>query len=158
MGDFFSHPFVLGLLLGLLAALAVALSGWSQRRALKKELRQLQTHLHTQLNINAHGNQVLQTELDSLKKQNENLRISFATLQSRPDKAEQRAFYVYDRAIHLMSEKAPGFAPSWEAVLKEAEAELAQADSGLVAWVKKTIRPALGSGGASRRSLPPGDA
>lgn len=78
MTDLLTHPFVLGLMLGLLLAFALGLSGWSQRRALKLELRQLQT---------------------------------------------QQA--------------------------------LAQADSGLVAWVRKTIRPALGNG-APARSLPPG--
>jgi hypothetical protein len=153
--DILNHPFVLGFGLGLLIALAVAVSGWNKRRALSKEMRQLRDHLHTQMTITAQGNQSVQAEVAALKKQNENLRISLSTLQSRPDKAEQRLLYVYDRAIHMMIEKAPGFAPSWESILKEAENEVAQHETGLIAWVKKTIRPALAMpGGAVRRNDP----
>lgn len=156
MTDLLTHPFVLGLLLGLAAALVVAISGWNRRRALKRELKDLQKHLHTQLTINAQGNQATQQELQTLKQQNENLRISLATLQAKPDKAELRLLHVYDRAIRMMSEKAPGFAPSWEAMLREAEQEIAQADTGLIAWVRKSFRPLRG-GDAPPRIPPPGD-
>jgi hypothetical protein len=157
MIDFLTQPFVLGLLLGLAAAAYVALAGWSRRRALATELKTLQGHLHTQLTINAQGNQATQQELAALKQQNENLRISLATLQAKPDKAELRLLHVYDRAIRLMSEKAPGFAPSWESILREAEAEIAQADTGLTAWVRKSFRPLLGSTPAKRIAPPDED-
>jgi len=74
-------PFVWGLLLGLLITGFVWKSGFSARRNLAREIKRLeaeikdmQKHLNTQLKINASGNETLQTELDLLRLQNENLR------------------------------------------------------------------------------------
>lgn len=144
--ELLTHPFTIGLALGLAFALFIAISGWNKRRALRKDSRQLREHLHTQMTISSQGNQTLLLEVEQLKKQNENLRISLATMKNRPDKSELQTLYLYDKAIHLMYEKAPGFAPAWESTMKEAEIELDKMNTGVLAWVKKIIRPSLGSG------------
>lgn len=145
------HPFTWGLLLGLLIAAFLWKSGYTARRTVSRELKRvegemktLQGHLNTQLKINASGNESLQTELESLRKQNETLRLNIASLQQKPGRAEQRALQVQEIAIRNMREQAPGFAPAWENALRHAESEVDSAESGLKKLVRRVI-PGLGS-------------
>jgi len=150
------HPFALGVLLGLVAAGFVWKSGFSARRRLGRELRKLegelrdlQGHLNIQLKINAQGNETLQRELEELRRQNENLRISVATLQVKPGRAEVRHGQVTEGAVRLMREQAPGFAPAWEKAMRQAEADLQAEESGLRKLIRRVV-PGIGpgSGGA----------
>ncbi len=153
------QPFVWGLLLGLLVAGFLWKSGFSAKRALAKEIKRLETeqrdltsHLNTQLKINASGNQTLQAELDDLRKQNEILRVNSAALQQKPGRAEQRQLQITEAAVRLMREQAPGFAPAWEKALRQAEADLEAADSGLKKLVRR-VMPGFGSSGSSTAPL-----
>ena len=153
------QPFVWGLLLGLLVAGFLWKSGFSARRALAREVRRLEaeqrdltSHLNTQLKINASGNQALQTELDELRRQNETLRLNNAALQQKPGRAEQRQLQVTEAAVRLMREQAPGFAPAWEKALRQAEADLEAADSGLKKLVRR-VMPGFGGSGPSTAPL-----
>lgn len=153
------HPLVLGLLIGILVGLVMVFFMWkasfSARRALgrdvrklENELRELQGHLNTQLKINAQGNDALQKELEELRRQNENLRVSLASLQSKPGKAELRHAQITESAVRLMREQAPGFAPAWEKALRQAETELEAGESGLKKLVRRVI-PGIGMGGTA---------
>lgn len=140
------HPFTLGLLLGLIAAATIWKSSFSARRRLNREirrlendLRELQGHLNTQLKINAQGNEALQRELEDLKKQNENLRISVATLQNKPGRAEVRQLQIQETAVRLLREQAPGFAPAWEKALRQAESDAEASESGFKRLVRRVI-------------------
>ena len=148
--EYLKHPFSLGLLLGLAVAAVAWKSGFSARRRLAKdvrklenELRELQGHLNTQLKINAQGNDTLQRELEEQKRQNENLRVSLASLQSKPGKAELRHAQATESAVRLMREQAPGFAPAWEKAMRQAEMELEAGESGLKKLVRRVI-PGIG--------------
>lgn len=141
----------IGLLIGLAAAAVAWKSGFSARRRLAKdirrlegELRELQGHLNTQLKINAQGNDTLQKELEELRRQNENLRVSVATLQAKPGRAELRQFQLTESAVRLMREQAPGFAPAWEKALRQAEADMEAGESGLKRLVRRVI-PGIGT-------------
>lgn len=143
--------FVWGLLLGLLIAFFVWKSGFTARRGaareikrLETEIKELQSHLNTQLKINSSGNSVLQEELETLRRQNENLRVNNSALQQKPGRAEQQLLQVYEIAIRSMREQAPGFAPAWEKALRQGETELEAAESGLRKLVRRVI-PSLGS-------------
>jgi len=149
--DLLKTPFSLGLLLGLASTLVVAASSWIKRRSLVKDNSLLREHLHTHMTISAKGSQATLQELEQLKKQNENMRISLATLKNRPDKSELRTLYLYNKAIHLMYAKAPGFAPAWELIIAEAEIEMEKTSTGLIAWARKVIHPSLI--GSSRLSM-----
>ena len=155
--EYFSDPFRLGLLLGLgigfVFALFISVNGWIKRRVMVKDNRILREHLHTQMTISAQGNQASLKEAEQLKAQNENLRVSLAVLKNQPDKSELRMLYLYDKAIHLMYEKAPGFASAWESIMKDAEVEMEKTSTGVVAWIRRVIRPSLAAG-TSRSSLP----
>lgn len=145
------NPFTWGLLLGLLVTAFIWKSGFSARRAIFRELKRtedelknLQSHLNTQLKINASGNDALQSELETLRKQNELLRINNAALQQKPGRAEQRTLQIQEIAIRSMREQAPGFAPAWEKALRQAENEVDAAESGLAKLVRRVI-PGLGN-------------
>jgi len=153
--EYLKHPFSLGLLLGLAVAAVAWKSGFSARRRLAKdvrklenELRELQGHLNTQLKINAQGNDTLQRELEEQKRQNENLRVSLASLQAKPGKAELRHAQMTESAVRLMREQAPGFAPAWEKAMRQAEMELEAGESGLKKLVRRVI-PGIGMSGSS---------
>lgn len=145
------HPFTWGILLGLLVAAFIWKAGFSARRnvardlkRVEEELKNLQSHLNTQLKINASGNQSLQAELDALRMQNETLRVNNAALQLKPGRAEQKLLQIHEIAIRTMREQAPGFAPAWEKAQRQAEAELDAAESGLKKLVRRVI-PGLGN-------------
>ena len=145
------NPFVWGLSLGLLIAGFLWKGGFTARRhaaaemrRVQGELRELQGHLNTQLKINASGNEVLHTELDALRHQNENLRVNLAALQQKPGRAEQRLLQIHETAIRALREQAPGFAAAWEKAFRQAESELEAADSGLKKLIRRVI-PGLGN-------------
>jgi DNA anti-recombination protein RmuC len=154
------HPFTWGLLLGLMIAIFIWKSGYAARRNLARELKRaetelknLQNHLNTQLKITASGNESLQAELESLRKQNETLRVNQAALQQKPGRAEQRLLQIQEIAIRTMREQAPGFAPAWEKALRQGEAEVESADSGLKKLARRVI-PGLGGGSSTQPVLP----
>lgn len=142
-----AHPFAWGLLAGLVFAAWAFFGGWSARRALRREVRRLEEHGRTAAEISARGNRALLEEIAELKKANENLRISLAALENKPDRAELRKLYLYDKTVHLMFERAPGFAPAWEAGLKEAQDEMDKISGGVLPWIRRLVHPSLGAGG-----------
>lgn len=153
------EPFVWGLLIGLLIAFFIWKGGFTRGRRdarelkrLETEMKDLQAHLNTQLKINASGNQALQDELENLRRQNENLRVQNAAMQQKPGRAELRQLQLYEMAVRSMREQAPGFAPAWEKALRQAEAELDAAESGLRKLVRKVI-PAIGGPAASQPAV-----
>jgi hypothetical protein len=113
-------------------------------------MRDLQSHLNTQLKINATGNEKLLAELESLRSQNETLRVNLAALQQKPGRAELRQLQVFDAAIRTLREQAPGFAPAWEKAVRQAETELEAADSGLMKLVRRVIPGLPGAPTASQ--------
>lgn len=145
------QPFTWGLLLGLLVAFFTWKSGFANARThkreirrLEEEMRDLQNHLNTQLKINATGNETMQTQLDELRKQNENLRVNYASLQQKPGRAEMRTLRAQETAVAKLREQAPGFAAAWEKAMREAEVELEAAEGGLRKLVKR-VMPAIGT-------------
>jgi hypothetical protein len=151
LNDVLKNYFTWGLLLGLLIAAFTWKSGYSARRNIARELKRseaefktLQNHLNTQLKITASGNDSLQAELDTLRKQNETLRVNAAATHHKPGRAEQRLLQIQEIAIRKMREQAPGFAPAWEQALRQAEIDVDAADSGLVKLVRRVI-PSLGN-------------
>lgn len=144
--EIISHPFTWGVLLGLLIAGFILKNAIGAKSRLKKEIRKLegemrdlQGHLNTQMKITASGNDSMTKEIDSLKSQNENLRINLATLQTKPEKSEQRQFRIQEMAIRTMREQAPGFAGAWEKAVRDAEAEIESAESGFTKLMRKVI-------------------
>ena len=146
-----NQPFTWGLLIGLLIAGFIWKAGFTARRHNARELKRvmtdlqdLQGHLNTQLKINASGNETLLGELESLRRQNEALRVTNAGLQQKPGRAEQRLLQIQEIAIRAMREQAPGFAPAWEKAVRQAEAEIEASESGFQKLVRRVL-PGLGN-------------
>jgi hypothetical protein len=140
------HPFTWGLALGLLVAGFVLKNAFTARGQFKREIARLkaeiddlQRHINTHLKITATGNERLEKELASLKEQNENLRVNFATAQQKPGRAEVRQLHIYESAITKMREQAPGFAQAWERAHREASAEQDASESGLTKLIRKVF-------------------
>jgi hypothetical protein len=150
------NPITQGLALGLVIAGFVGVAGWNKRRGLTKQIQELKVHLHTKMSIDEEGYRALKDELQKMKNKNENLRISLAALKNKADKNDLQTLYLYDKAIHLMYEKSPGFAGAWEVMLQEAQIELDKTNTGLTAWVRRKVRPSLAAGNP-KRALPSGD-
>jgi len=105
----------------------------------KKELADYKNHLERQMKITDAGNNKLVQELEQIKKENENLRISVQTLNQKPGRAELRLLNIYDAALRKMMAQAPGFSTAWENSLQEAEREYEANESGLKSIVSKVF-------------------
>jgi len=143
-----TDPVVLGPVIGIVIALLALIKTWFSRRAMTRENASL---LRNHVFIHDTATTSMRTELEKLRQQNENLRISVASLRNKPEQAELRMLYVYDHAIKVMVSRSPGFAPVWESVVAEAELTVRQVDTGVIAWIRRSIRPT--SLGASQGSL-----
>ena len=137
----------LGILL-IIAATAVGYfigvikSGFTIRKH-KKELDEYKEHLERQMRLTSEGSRNLEQELASLKKDNENLRISVQTLGQKPGRAEIRLLNIYDGALRKMMLKAPGFSSAWEIALQEAEREYEDNEKGFKSILNKVFGPSL---------------
>jgi len=145
----FGTGFLIGLGIGLAVALYFWFSAWLHRRGLVKEVASLKEHLHRQMEISAKGTDSQQKELEKLRQQNENLRITNASLKQKPGRAEVEMLATYERALRVMNTKAPGFAPAWEQAIKDAEAEVAATDSGVLPLLRKALKPVFSRIGGS---------
>ncbi|QYO64114.1 hypothetical protein [Leptolyngbya sp. 7M] len=137
--DFEATVFGTGLGLGLLVALGIWLNKWRVNSSLRKELDNMKKHLQTQLSINAKGYEEMQQELKRLKQENENLRITVATLSNKPGRTELRTLQTWDKAVRIMTVNSPGFAPAWEMALAEANKEVQEIDTGMKALVRRVF-------------------
>ena len=143
-----SQPFTWGFVLGLFLMLMT----WrlmrkdvsmlrSDNKRLLAENKELQSHLGTQLKINAKGNEQLEKQVEELKSQNETLRSNLNLANQKPGRAERRQLEILEEAASAMREQAPGFAPAWEKAIRNAEDGQIAAEGGF----KKLMRRVLPS-------------
>jgi len=134
-----ANPFARGLALGVVICIIVYLRGLLRRRELTKEVDRLRSHLHTKLEIDSADNERRKMELGRLKQERDNLRITVQSLNQKPGRKEIRQYYIYQTALDIMFEKAPGFAPAWQVTLKEAENLFEKSESGVVPLLKRLM-------------------
>ena len=132
-----ANPFTKGLILGLIFCLIIYVRSYMRRRELKKEVERLRSHLHTKLEIDSRDNERRKGELDKLKQERDNLRITVQSLNQKPGRKEVRQYFIYQTALDIMFEKAPGFAPAWQITLKEAEGLFEKSEKGVVPLLKR---------------------
>ncbi len=135
----FASPFAQGLLIGLFFCLIVLVRGFLSRRDLSKEVTNLRSHLHTKLEIDSAENERRKQEIEALKQERDNLRITVQSLNQKPGRKEIRQYYLYQTALDMMFEKAPGFAPAWQITLKEAENLFEKSEAGVVPLLKRLM-------------------
>jgi predicted nucleic acid-binding Zn-ribbon protein len=125
--------------IGLFVALLVWIGNIRLRSSMRKEVEDLKKHLHTNMSIHAKGYEEMKQEIEKLKKENENLRITVATLSNKPGRAELKMLHTWERAVKLLTLKSPTFAPAWEMAIAEAKRELDDTDSGVKALARKVF-------------------
>jgi cell division protein FtsB len=119
---------------------------------LKGELARFRRHLSDRLEIEAESMRKMKSELESLKKENETLRVKVNALNEQPERKLQRDLEIYARAEKRMLINVPGFAPAWETAKSEAHNELAEEEAGRSA--PKRLFSRLFGGGAAVGALP----
>lgn len=134
-----SNPFAKGLVIGLVVSILIYIRGFIRRNELSKEINRLRSHLHTKLEIDSSENERRKTELDRLKQERDNLRITVQSLNQKPGRKEIRQYFIYQTALDIMFEKAPGFAPAWQITLKEAEGLFEKSEKGMVPLLKRLM-------------------
>jgi MFS superfamily sulfate permease-like transporter len=131
------NPFLRGLLIGLLIAVALWIRSVFKIRQLRADTNKLREHLHTKLEIDSADNERRKKEAEQLKEERDNLRNMIQVLNQKPGKQEIRQAQIYQKAAEIMFEKSPGFAPAWQITLKEAEEEMRSAEKGLLPFIKR---------------------
>ena len=132
-------PFVGGLLLGLFFCCFIFVRGFFRCRELSQEINRLKGHLHTKMEIDSEENERRKQELNGLKQERDNLRITVQSLTQKPGRKEIRQYYIYQTALDIMFEKAPGFAPAWQITVKEAERLFEKSEQGVVPLLKRLM-------------------
>ena len=134
---FMMKPFFIGLYVGIIGCLVLYFRMLMTINATKKEVKKLKNHLHTKLEIDSEANEERKDKMAALKEENGNLRITIQTLSNKPDRKEVRQFYVYQKALDIMFETAPGFAPAWQNALREGESAIGKVDKGFLPFIKR---------------------
>jgi hypothetical protein len=153
ISEILSNPFLRGLCIGLGVAILLWVRGWLKGRELKSNLKKLREHLHTKLEIDASENERRKEELDKIKQERDNLRNMVQVLNQKPGRQELRQVQVYQKAIEIMFEKSPGFAPAWQITMKEAEEEMKRAERGIIPFFKRMTSSSPGSDKGSKKAL-----
>jgi len=122
----FLSQFALGFYLG---CVFLILSLYQYFR-LKGELSRFRRHLSDKLEIEAETMKKIKNEQESLRRENETLRIKVNALNEAPDRKIQRDLEIYARAEKRMLLNVPGFAPAWETAKSEAHNELSDEEGG----------------------------
>jgi hypothetical protein len=135
------QPFIIGLGIGLILCLLVYIREGMKRGPLKKEIKSLKNHLHEKMEIDAEATHRKVKEIDQLKQENENLRISIQSLAQKPGRREIINMHIYQKALSIMTESAHGFAPMWQKALSQAEKEVEEFEKGKSSFLKKIVSP-----------------
>lgn len=129
-----------------------------KRRALKRDIRDLKNHLQNKLEIEAEATENRRAEIERLKQENENLRVTNQALAQKPGRREVMNLHIYQRAVALMMESAHGFAPMWQKALREAEEEVEKIDHGKTSFIRKIIPPQFfGNSSGGHKKLKSGE-
>jgi cell division protein FtsB len=146
--EIFLHPVAIGFYLG---SVFTIIAAYNYLR-LKGELARFRRHLSDKLEIEAETMKKLKQEQETLRRENESLRVKVNALNDNPDRKVQRDLEIYARAEKRMFISVPGFAPAWETAKSEAHSELVDEESGK--RTPKKIFARLFGGGAEKVALP----
>ncbi len=137
------NDFLTGLIVGLAVCLVVSVAllskGASEKKRAKEEVEKYKKMLQDRMELESEGLSKLKEENAELKKQNENLRISLNTMSQKPGRKEMQRLDVYQTAAERLSMNSPGFAPVWQAALKESEEEFKKTFLGLTPYLRRHI-------------------
>lgn len=146
--SFFLGQFMLGFYL---ASIFLIIALYHLIRA-RGELARFRRHLSDRLEIEADAMRKIKTEVETLKKENESLRVKVNALNDQPDRKLGRDLEIYARAEKQMLIQVPGFAPAWETAKSTAHNELAEEEAGRSA-PKRLFSRLFGGGGGGGTTM-----
>lgn len=150
--ELLTREFAWGFYLGLIFLL---IAGYNYLR-LKGEFSRYRRHLSDKLEIEADATKKTRAELETLRKENESLRVKINALNEMPDRKVQRDLEIYARAEKRMLVGVPGFAPAWETAKADSHHELAEEEAGRSA-PKRIFARLFGGGSTPAAALPARD-
>ncbi|MEM1443643.1 MAG: hypothetical protein AAGF67_14955 [Verrucomicrobiota bacterium] len=122
-----THPFFWGFLLGFAFCVLSLVSHLKTRG----ELKRLKGHLSDKLEIEAEKMSEMKDSIETLKGENENLRMKINAGRVQDDyQALERELEIFARAEKGMVVSAPGFAQAWEKAKEAALGEIEAEESG----------------------------
>ena len=122
----------------------------------KGELARFRRHLSDKLEIEADTMKKMKSEVETLRKENESLRVKVNALNELPERKIQRDLEIYARAERRMLINAPGFAPAWETAKNDAHQELGDEEAGK-SQPKRGFLGLFGGRTAAQSALPARD-
>ena len=131
--------FLIGLGIGLLICILLLIQNLRLKKRHKREMLQIKNMVSQKMDMEYESITKLRADVETLKQQNENLRVSLRAFSQKPNRKEMTQLQKYHRAVEIMSLKAPGFAPAWQLALKESEEELDKMYMGFHPFVKKVM-------------------
>lgn len=133
----------IGVLIGFIPMLIILIiqlvKKGKQAKEHKQEIARLKAMLTDRMDLESEGLGKLKNELDELKAQNENLRISLRTYSQRPNRKELSRLQVYQQAVDRLTINSPGFGPIWQSAIKESEAEFEKTFFGLQPFIRRAV-------------------
>lgn len=103
------------------------------------EIQKLKGMVTDRMDLESDGLSKLKGQVEDLKTQNENLRISLRTYSQKPGRREVSRLQVYQQAADRLTINSPGFGAAWQAALKESEDEFEKTFYGVQPFIKKVI-------------------
>ncbi|MDD4010766.1 MAG: hypothetical protein PHI83_01330 [Sphaerochaetaceae bacterium] len=134
---------LIGLGIGLAVALVVFIAMYASNKRDKEisrtESEKLRKMLSDRMDLESSGLSKLKEENETLRKENENLRITVSTLSQKPGRKEVERLQVYQQAIDRLVVVSPGFGAAWQSALAEAESNHKLIYNGTIGFVKRLI-------------------
>lgn len=135
--------FLWGLLAGLVVTIIVAIYLSAKRarqvKALKKEVEKYKNMVTDRMDLESEGLNKLKAQVEDLKKQNENLRITVNTLSQKPGRRELDKLQIYQTAVDRLTINSPGFGAAWQSALRESEEDFKKMYVGTLPLIRKVI-------------------
>ena len=125
--ELLSKPLFWGFLIGF----ALCVLSMAAHYKTKRELKRLKGHLSDKLEIEAEKMGDLKGQIETLKSENENLRLKIGSGRSHNDKLDlERELEIFARAERKMNSMVPGFPPAWEKAKERSAEELLEEERG----------------------------
>lgn len=131
--------FAIGLAIALIVYVWQLIKRKGELKRVSKDLENLKNMLNDRMDLESDGVSKLKKDLQDLKEQNENLRITNAGLMQKTDKAEIQRLHIYQKAVDRLVINSPGFGAAWQSALKESEDEFNRIYKGTQAFWKKVL-------------------
>lgn len=128
-----------GVVLAIVLVVAMSVKRHKEILASTKETERLKRMLTDRMDLESDGLAKLKEQIEDLKKQNENLRITVNTYAQKPGRKEVSRLHVYQLAVDRLTINSPGFGAAWQAALKESEAEFQKTYVGVQPFIKRLI-------------------